>query len=94
VVLGVMPGVKFKPDSFKMRAGDVLFLYTDGVNEAMNKDAKQFSDKRLHDTLNANRDKEVTSLVKELRHEVAVFTDGAEQSDDITMLTIKYNGPA
>jgi len=93
VVLGVMPGVKFKPNSFKMRAGDVLFLYTDGVNEAMNTAAKQFSDKRLHDTLNANCDKEVTSLVKELRHEVAVFTDGAEQSDDITMLAIKYNGP-
>lgn len=93
VVLGVMPDITFKPNSFKMRDGDVFFLYTDGVNEAMNVESAQFTDKRLRDTLNANCDKEVTSLVKELRKEVATFTNGAAQSDDITMLAIKFNGP-
>ena len=93
VVLGVMPDVVFKPNSFKMCDGDVIFLYTDGVNEAMNVESSQFTDKRLRDTLNTNCDKEVTSLVKELRQKVATFTAGAAQSDDITMLAVKFNGP-
>lgn len=94
VVLGVMPGVTFKPDNFKMHAGDIFFLYTDGVNEAMNLDSEQFSNERLQKILNENQGQQPTTLIEEVRQEVAAFTAGTEQSDDITMLVIKYNGPS
>jgi sigma-B regulation protein RsbU (phosphoserine phosphatase) len=69
--------------------GDTLFLYTDGVTEALNRQLELFGDTRLESGL---REVAEGTSAKELLHSVKLvldrYTDGAEQADDITMLAL------
>lgn len=47
MALGVVPGLAYKEQSLKLEAGDSLFLYTDGISEAMNLRNEQYGDIRL-----------------------------------------------
>jgi sigma-B regulation protein RsbU (phosphoserine phosphatase) len=67
----------------------VLFCYTDGVIEAMDTDRKQFGSERLLGVLAEVREDDPQTVVKHVRHQVADFADGAQQSDDITMLAAR-----
>ncbi|UUV17865.1 SpoIIE family protein phosphatase [Fusobacteria bacterium ZRK30] len=93
-VIGGIPGFEFKRANLKLENGDVLYLYTDGVTEAMNKDNKQYSERRLKKVLSEmKKDKrEVYNIEKIIKEDIKGFVDGAEQSDDITMVILKYNG--
>jgi serine phosphatase RsbU (regulator of sigma subunit) len=70
--------------------GKTLFLYTDGVNEAENPQQQQYGDDRLQQLLAAGKTASTRDTVHTVRHEVASFVDGAEPSDDMTMLCIKF----
>lgn len=93
-VLAGMPGMKFKKDKMKLEAGDTLFMYTDGVTEAMDKDSRLYSDSRLAASLSTikSNDREVSKIIKIIREDIREHVKDAEQSDDITMLVIKYLG--
>jgi sigma-B regulation protein RsbU (phosphoserine phosphatase) len=71
---------------------DVLFLYTDGVTEAMNNEGELFSEERLENTLAGTGGKEVGKITELVAGELEAFTAGAPQTDDITMLVIRYLG--
>lgn len=73
--------------------GSVLFLYTDGVTEAKDVHRSQFTRKRLLQTL-SDSPRQPEALVRSVEENVKRFAEGAEQSDDITMLAIRYDGPA
>lgn len=90
LVFGMMEGVPYKVQTFNLNVGDCFYLYTDGVNEAVNKEFELFGDDRLCDTLNAHKDitADVDAFVKVMYEEVDKFADGAEQADDITMLYV------
>jgi len=84
LVLAAMPGVPYKSNRCRLAPGDSIFLYTDGVSEAMNVANEQYGEERLEAALRrASR-----QFVTENGNDVAVFTNGAEQSDDITMLAL------
>jgi sigma-B regulation protein RsbU (phosphoserine phosphatase) len=70
----------------------VLFLYTDGVTEAMNHDRELFSEKRLTDLLARARTDGVEGIVGLVDRAIKDFARGAVQSDDITMLALKFTG--
>ncbi|OGX07794.1 MAG: hypothetical protein A2Y06_00355 [Omnitrophica WOR_2 bacterium GWA2_37_7] len=76
----------------KLNPGDIMFLYTDGVTEAMNHRQEQFSEERLSKSLTALKDKDIKEIIARLRKEILVFANGAQQSDDITMLAVRYLG--
>ena len=84
LALAAMPGAKYRVNSLQLRPGDSLFLYTDGVTEAMNGAGELFGEARLEKTL-AGSDAEYVSRI---RRELDAFVNGAEQSDDITMLAL------
>ncbi len=92
VVLGAFPGSRFATETITMKKGDTILLYTDGVNEAMNSDSKQYSNRRFEDTLNQLTGKNVNEILNGLREDVRKFVKKAPQSDDITMLAVKYIG--
>ncbi len=69
--------------------GDTVFLYTDGVTEAENKDKELYGEKRLEAFLLTIDDPQPYELLEAVAVEVVKFADGAEQSDDLTMLAIK-----
>ena len=70
-----------------------LFLYTDGVTEAMDTQKRFYSEERLQQTLDRiDREADVQEILTAVRHDIAVHAEGAEQSDDITMLGLMYCG--
>jgi len=91
-VLGGMNDFVFKNEKLKMEKGDILFLYTDGVTEAMNINNDQYSEPRLLNILNNLDTKDIVEIEKVVKKDIKEFTKGAEPSDDITMLIFKYNG--
>ena len=91
-VLGVMEGVKFKQESLKLDPGDILVLYTDGVTEAMNPKNEMFSKERLKEILSKIEDKDVKNITSTIRESIKSFVQDAPQSDDITILVLKFNG--
>jgi len=91
-VVGPMPDTEYETKSFMMQPGDMIFLYTDGVTEAMNPENKMFTEEKLKNKLNELTGKDVTEVIHGIHREVKTFARDAEQSDDITMLTVKYCG--
>ncbi len=100
LMLAGMDGVRYKEQTVQLRKGDILYLYTDGVTEAMNKDEEQYGESRLQELLSFGESfpepSEKYGIVKPVCDtviaDVTKFTAGAEQSDDITMLCIRYLG--
>jgi len=93
-VLAWMKNTKYKEKEISLEPGDILYLYTDGVTEAMNGKKELFGEKRLLAVLNANRDCPPKELLPAVKREIDNFEDGSEQADDITMLALKVNGGA
>jgi sigma-B regulation protein RsbU (phosphoserine phosphatase) len=92
VPLGMFEESRYCQEERNLRSGDKLYLYTDGVNEAMNGEEEQFGDQRFLEKANACRDLPPEEFDGAVRRELLLFTAGAEQSDDITTLAITYTG--
>jgi phosphoserine phosphatase RsbU/P len=93
-VAGAMPGVAYATDTLHLRPGDALALYTDGVTEAMNPAQELYGEARLAERLAALNDRDAHAICQGLAEDVHAFASGAEQSDDITMLVLRYLGSA
>lgn len=90
--LGVFDDVKYEMQETKIQHGNTLFLYTDGLTEAKNKDRKQFGIERIKTTLFHCIQEQLPpkKIIETMNEEVKRFVGDAEQSDDLTMLTIHY----
>lgn len=91
-VLGFMEDEHFKSKKVQLHAGDTLFLYTDGITEAFNTEDVAFGEERLEILLKANFDKSIKEISQACVTGVKEFCGNAPQSDDITLLAIKYMG--
>ena len=91
-VLGVMPEAVVTDEQVTMKNGDTLTLYTDGITEAMNNKRELYGEKRLLDLFNRKVYSCLVELHKDLKDDVITFANGAEQSDDMTYITLKYHG--
>lgn len=91
--MGVVDFNTYDSAEIKLNPGDLLFLYTDGVTEAMNSRHEQFEEKRLTDVLDRDRRLNTRQLVESVLAGVKVHAGGFEQSDDITIVAIRYYGP-
>jgi len=91
-VVGAMEKINFKRAEDILSEGDAIFLYTDGVTEAMNSNKEMFSEKRLKDVLFELKNKDSAAIVEGVKHRIDEFTQGAQQSDDITMLALRFRG--
>ena len=85
-------GLKFSEHEFELHPGDKLFVYTDGVPEATNKNEEMFGTDRMLDSLNSASDSDITELLKIVRKDVDEFTGDAPQFDDVTMLGLAWYG--
>ncbi len=92
VIVGAMENVEFKLEKIFIKPGDTIFMYTDGITEAMNEKNNFFSDERLLEDMNTMLDKTIEEKIHGLMDKIKIFSNGAPQSDDITMLTLLYNG--
>jgi sigma-B regulation protein RsbU (phosphoserine phosphatase) len=91
-ILAGMENMVYKQHEIILNPGDELFLYTDGITEAENNKNELFGNSRLLETVNNHLDLPLKEFTEYIKQEIDKFADGAEQSDDITMLALRYNG--
>ena len=91
--LGLFDGIPYDKLELDLSKEDTLYLYTDGVTEAMSADDELFGEDRLEETLAHYVGMNPRSTCVGVRRALTEFTLDAEQSDDITMLSLKYGVP-
>ncbi len=94
--LGLFDDIKYVQQHEQLQNGTTLFLYTDGLTEASNPSNKLFGLQRIIDAAQHCLEEGQTSpsaLMEAMYQQVGLFVDGAQQSDDLTMLAIHYHRP-
>jgi len=91
-LLGIIEGCRFEAGAYRLAPGDTLLLTTDGVHEATDAAGEQFGETRLRDAFEALGDGPVEALVRGVMARVRDFAGEAEQSDDITVVALRYLG--
>ena len=92
VAVAAMEDLNFRERDFELKPGDSLFLYTDGVAEATDRNDELFGNDRLLEALNRDPDAMPEQVLKNVMDGIHEFVQDAEQFDDITMLSLKYFG--
>ena len=92
--VGTLMDIPFKQHAFQLNPGDSFFVYTDGVAEATNGQKELYGTERMLAALNKEPDAQPTEILKNVTQDISLFVDGAEQFDDITMLSFLYFGPS
>jgi len=82
-------GIPYSGQTLSMNPGDKLFLYTDGIPEAMNLNEEEYSDERMINFLKENSKRPVDEFIKLIVADVKKYAGEAEQSDDITSMILK-----
>lgn len=92
-VLAGLDNMQFISEELTMHRGDRLYLYTDGVTEALNPAEELYGEDRLLKTMNREDVKKqpIEKVVEAVQEDIHVYADGAEQADDITMLLLEIN---
>jgi serine phosphatase RsbU (regulator of sigma subunit)/anti-sigma regulatory factor (Ser/Thr protein kinase) len=87
--LGIMPGMAYQEQETDLVYGEAIFLYTDGVTEAEDKDHRLFGEERLKETLAKAKGSAMDKLSK-LKADISSFVGKARQSDDMTTMLLTY----
>lgn len=91
LVIGAMEGMPYGEYEFDLEKGDSLFVYSDGVPDAINSLEEQFQRERMLEVLNQNVDAAPETLIENMKAAIDKFVGEADQFDDITMLAIRMN---
>ncbi|MBF0157906.1 MAG: SpoIIE family protein phosphatase [Magnetococcales bacterium] len=91
MALGVMDGISYREYGCTLMPGEQLFLFTDGVTEAFDRDGHPFGEQRLMLVLQPTQARTPRQVVEQVEAELHRFSAGAEQSDDITCLSLVCN---
>lgn len=94
LVLAGMDGIPYKSQHLTLEPGDVLFLYTDGITEAVNVNNEQYGEERLIKILAENDLNDTKTICENIKADVDKFAGEVEQFDDMTMLALKFRGPS
>jgi sigma-B regulation protein RsbU (phosphoserine phosphatase) len=89
--IGVLPGLEFEGEEIADIHGRALFIYTDGLNEAENREHEQFGDERLIDILRNTHFDSAKQVIETLAAEVEKHRDGADPNDDLTMMCLRIS---
>lgn len=88
VVLGLFEGETYEQQTIRLNPGDLLFLYTDGVSEAVNEQKAFFGEKRLEECLQNGLSEGDRDMIGRVEGALRAFAGEAEQNDDVTMLSL------
>jgi len=92
IPLGIRDAVKYHSETYQLEHGDMLVLYTDGVTEATNIRYELYKEDNLLKSISMILNLPAKETATRLIMDVKSFSGEAEQSDDITLLVVKYNG--
>ena len=89
LLMGVDTNAQYVTNKLTMAPGDTLFLYTDGLTEAENRNNEIFGEQQTLETASHFDTMTVDEQVKQMQQSVQIFVDQADQSDDLTLLAIR-----
>jgi sigma-B regulation protein RsbU (phosphoserine phosphatase) len=89
-IIGAMPGIAYKESKGQLAQNDILYIFTDGVTEAMDADGNLFSERRLEEFFGRLDDATSKSIADASLQEVEEYALGTEQADDITILAFRF----
>ncbi|MCC7009162.1 MAG: SpoIIE family protein phosphatase [Acidobacteria bacterium] len=92
-VVGLLEAAPYAQEETRLDSGDVVVLFSDGVSEAFNSAGEDFGEPRLIEVAQRTAGQSAQAVVDEIVGAVRSFTKGAAQSDDITVMVIRYLGP-
>jgi sigma-B regulation protein RsbU (phosphoserine phosphatase) len=90
MVAGPMSTTQYSTMRLQLQPEDVMVVYTDGVTEAKNPASQLYGNERLLELVGRQTDRDVTPLVRNLDADVKEHAAGAAQSDDITVLALRF----
>ena len=88
-ILGGLKDFKYVSEKINLKPNDRLFLYTDGLNESINNNKEEFGYERIEETLNANKNEQLSVILKNMEEALNEFTKDEEAFDDVTMLIVE-----
>ncbi len=88
-VLGALPQSKYQNQETTIGKGDKIFVFTDGVSEAKNKNKEMFGIERTLNSLNKNKEKSPEEIIHSVKADIDEFVNDAPQFDDLTMLSLE-----
>lgn len=94
IAAGIDEDFAYVTGKLQLRPHDRILLYTDGVTEAFNPGWEEFGEERLEQVVNSCREADPEAVVQQIQRQVESFATGAEQSDDITIVSFLYHGAA
>ena len=71
--------------------GSMILLYTDGLNEAENRQQEQYGEERIIQQMTSHASQSMRDMIEALKADTDQFRDGAEQNDDLTMLAFRIS---
>ncbi len=93
IALGIATETLFnqniKQETISLSENDLIIFYTDGITEAMNRKKEEFGESRLEKAVLNYKDNTAQNIINKLKKEIENFTAGAEQNDDITLISLK-----
>ena len=92
LILGVLPGVDYPTGVIDLEPGDLVFMYTDGVTEAMDEDGELLGEEELGEILMEVAGKGAPEVVRHVVGAIYEHVGDAPQSDDITCTAVRYLG--
>ena len=92
LVLGAMKELDYSEYELSMDPGSSLFVYTDGLTEAVDPDQKMFGTDRIVEELNRDPDRSPEEVLRGMKEAVDEFVKGQESFDDLTMVGFSYHG--
>jgi len=87
--LGIMANADFREGKTRLRPGDVLVIYSDGVSEAVNPKGEEFGPTRLYETVSRNLDASAAGIRDRIESALTKFCQGTPAADDITLVICK-----
>jgi len=89
IALGAIGGAKYEERRVDLSSGDVLVLYTDGVNEALNGNCEQYGIERFCSIVRESCHLSAQGILDKILGDISQFSEGQAQFDDITMVVVK-----
>ena len=92
-VIGEVENFKYKQETVKFTEGDKIFMFTDGLNESINKDNEEFGYERIVNNLERNIDESLDEIIKSVNKDLSSFVGKKDAFDDVTIIALSLNKP-
>ena len=87
--IGLWPDLEYVGEEMDLPSGGMMLLYTDGLNEAENRQQEQYGEDRIIQLMTSHASLSMRDIIEALKADTDQFRDGAEQNDDLTMLAFR-----